>query len=146
MRIGCRLLALKIRLFTVFLVWKTTLVQVKHRISSQIIRNLQIIERVIYNKDLTYKWIAFSRKFDSIKLQTFEFENVTFKVSTQSEWSHCLSRNNGCHEKTKRDRFEQQRTLRSRSRAKFKDIKALAAWVCYLDKIVFKISDSRLTR
>ena len=44
-----------------------------------------------------------------------------------------------------RGRFEQQRTLRSQSRAKFKDIRALMAWVCYVDKIVFKISDSRLT-
>ena len=35
MRIGCRLLTLKIRLFTVFSVWKTTLVKVKHRISSK---------------------------------------------------------------------------------------------------------------
>ena len=30
-------------------------------------------------------------------------------------------------------------------RAKFKDIRALVACVCYSDKIVFKISDSRLT-
>ena len=79
MRIGCRLLTLKIRLFTVFSVWKTTLVQVNHRISSKIIRNLQIIERI------TYTWIAFSQKFDSIKLQTFRFENMKFKVSAQSE-------------------------------------------------------------
>ena len=78
MRIGCRLLTLKI---TVFSVWKTTLVQVNHRISSKIIRNLQIIERI------TYTWIAFSQKFDSIKLQTFRFENMKFKVSAQSEWS-----------------------------------------------------------
>ena len=76
MRIGCRLLTLKI---TVFSVWKTTLVQVNHRISSKIIRNLQIIERI------TYTWIAFSQKFDSIKLQTFRFENMKFKVSAQSE-------------------------------------------------------------
>ena len=73
MRIGCRLLTLKIRLFTVFSVWETTLVQVNHRNSSKIIRNLQIIERIIYDKGLTYTWIAFSRKFDSIKLQTFKF-------------------------------------------------------------------------
>ena len=50
-----------------------TPVQVNHRISSKIIRNLQIIERIIYDKGLTYTWIAFSRKFDSIKLQTFKF-------------------------------------------------------------------------
>ena len=60
MRIGCRLLTLKIRLFTVFSVWKTTLVQVKYLISSKIITNLQIIERIIEDKDITYTWIAFS--------------------------------------------------------------------------------------
>ena len=145
MRIGCRRLTLKIRFFTVFSVWKTTLVQVKHRISSKIIRNLQIREQIIYDKGLTYRWIAFSRKFDSIKLQTFKFEITKFKVSAQSERSHFLSRNNGCHEKTIRGRFEQQTTLRSQSRAKFKDIRPLAACVCYSDKIVFKISDSRVT-
>ena len=85
MRIGCGLLTLKIRLFTVFSVWKTTLVQVKYRISSKIITDLQIIERIIEDKDITYTWIAFSRKFDSIKLQTFKFENIKFKVSAQSE-------------------------------------------------------------
>ena len=142
MRIGCRLLTLKIRLFTVFSVWKTTLVQVKYLISSKIITNLQIIERIIEDKDITYTWIAFSWKFDSIKLQTFKFENIKFKVSAQSEWSHCLSRNNG---KTIRGRVEQQTTLRSQSHAKFKDIRALAACVCYSDKIFLKISDSRLT-
>ena len=145
MRIGCRLLELKIRLFTVFSVWKTTLVQVNHRISAKIIRNLQIIERIIYDKGLTYTWIAFSRKLDSINLQTFNSENMKFKVSGQSEWSHCLSRNNGCHENTIPGRFEQQTTLRSQSRAKFKEIRALSACVCYSNKIVFKISDSRLT-
>ena len=31
------------------------------------------MERIIYDKGLTYTWIAFSRKFDSIKLQTFKF-------------------------------------------------------------------------
>ena len=111
----------------------------------KIITNRQIIERIIYDKGLTYTWIAFSRKFYSIKLQTLKFENIKFKVSAQSEWSHCLCRNNGCHEKTIRGRFEQLTTLRSQSRAKFKDIRALAAWVCYCDKIVFKISDSRKT-
>ena len=85
MRIRCRHLTLKIRLFTVFSVWKTTLVQVKHRIFSKIIRNLQIIEQIIYDKGLTYRWILFSQKFDSIKLQTFKFENIKFKVSAQSE-------------------------------------------------------------
>ena len=59
--------------------------QVKYRISSKIITNLQIIERIIEDKDITYTWIAFSRKFDSIKLQTFKFENIKFKVSAQSE-------------------------------------------------------------
>ena len=44
--------------------------------------------------------MAFSRKFDSIKLQTFKFENIRFKLSTQSEWSHCPCRNNGCYEQT----------------------------------------------
>ena len=47
--------------------------------------------------------------------------------------------------KTIRGRFEQQKSLRSKSRAKFKDISALAACVCYSDKMVFKIPDSRLT-
>ena len=145
MKIRCRLLTLKIRLFTVFSVWKTTLVQVNHRNSSKIIRTLQIIERIIYDKGLTYTWIAFSRKFDSIKLQTFKFENMKFKVRAHLDWRHCLSRNNGCHEKTIRGRFEQQTTLRGQSRAKFKDIRALAACVCFSNKIVFKISDSRLT-
>ena len=85
MRIVCRLLTLKIRVFTVFSVGKTTLVQVNHRISSKIIRNLQIIERIIEDKGLTYTWIAFSLKSVSIKLQTFKFENMKFKVSAQSE-------------------------------------------------------------
>ena len=62
--------------------------------------NLQIIERIIQDKYVTYTWIAFSRKFDSIKLQTFKFENIRFKLSAQSEWSHCPCRDNGCHEQT----------------------------------------------
>ena len=64
---------------------KKTLVQVNHRISSKIIRNLHIIQRIISDKGLNYTWIAFSRKFDSIKLQTFKFENMKFKVSAHSE-------------------------------------------------------------
>ena len=97
-------------------------VHVKYRISSKIITNRQIIERVIYDRGLTYTWTAFSRKFYSIKLQTLKFENIKFKVSARSKWSHCLCRNNDCHEKTIRGRFEQQTTLRSQSSAKFKDI------------------------
>ena len=71
--------------YSIFSIWKTTLIQIKHRISSKIITNLQIIERIIYDKGLTYTWIAFSRKFDSINLQTFKFENIKLKVSAQSE-------------------------------------------------------------
>ena len=71
--------------YSIFSIWKTTLIQIKHRISSKIITNLQIIERIIYDKGLTYTWIAFSRKFDLINLQTFKFENIKLKVSAQSE-------------------------------------------------------------
>ena len=152
MKITCRRLTLKIRLFTVFSVWKTTFVQIGHRISWKIITNLQIIERIIYwDKCVTYMWIAFSRKFYSIKLQTFKFENIRFKFSAQSEWSHCPCRDNGCHEQTigsstpfrktshlliaSYEAFNEHSTMpKNQSRANFKRHNALSARDRYVNK------------
>ena len=138
MRIGCRLLTLKIRLFTVFSVWKTTLVQVKHRISSKQSEIFRLQSGLFKTKALPTRGQLFSRKFDSIKVQTFKFENMKLKISAQSV---ILVETMVAMKKTIRGRFEQQATLRSQSRAKFKDIRALAACACYSNKIVFKISD-----
>ena len=47
MRIKCRLLTLKITVFVVSTVWQTTLVKVRLGISSNISKNLPVIERII---------------------------------------------------------------------------------------------------